>query len=85
MVVEQIVSGEVEAAVDYLQDHDEFVVVLAGAALLEVDGEHLDLGAGDWLLLPRGTPHRLVTTEPGTNWLAVHLHSGGGETAGENG
>jgi quercetin dioxygenase-like cupin family protein len=29
------------------------------------------LGAGDWLLLPAGVPHRLVHTDAGTSWLTV--------------
>jgi cupin 2 domain-containing protein len=70
--VEQILSGELESPVDYLQDHDEWVVVLAGRAALEVDGEPVDLLAGEWVLLPRDVPHRLLKTSPGTNWLAVH-------------
>jgi len=47
--------------------------LLAGAAELEVDGDRLSLEPGDWLLLPRGTPHRLVRTTRGANWLAVRL------------
>jgi deazaflavin-dependent oxidoreductase (nitroreductase family) len=73
LVVEQILSGTVEPA-DYLQPQDEWVVVLAGAATLEVRGQPHALSAGDWLYLPAGTPHRLVQTQPGTSWLAVHLH-----------
>jgi quercetin dioxygenase-like cupin family protein len=69
--VEQILSGTLAAAVGYVQSHDEWVVVLAGSAVLEVDAEPRELRAGDWLLLPAGTPHRLVTTEPNTSWLAV--------------
>ncbi|HEX5587129.1 MAG TPA: cupin domain-containing protein [Acidimicrobiia bacterium] len=69
--VEQILSGALAEPVDYLQAHDEWVVVLAGSAVLEVDAEPRELRAGDWLLLPASAPHRLVTTEPGTSWLAV--------------
>lgn len=69
--VEQILSGRLDAPQDYEQDHDEWVVVLAGGAVLEVDGVAHDLVAGDWWFLPAGTPHRLVNTEPGTSWLAV--------------
>ena len=75
-VVEQILSGELVAPQGYEQDHDEWVVVLAGAAVLEVDGTVHQLGAGDWWLLPAGTPHTVVRTEPGTSWLAVHGRSG---------
>jgi mannose-6-phosphate isomerase-like protein (cupin superfamily) len=70
-VVEQILSGRLDAPVDYLAGVDEWVVVLGGRATLEVAGELLELHAGDWVLLPAGTPHRLVDTDPGTNWLTV--------------
>jgi uncharacterized cupin superfamily protein len=69
--VEQILSGRLDTPQDYEQDHDEWVVVLAGGAVLEVDGVAHELGVGDWWLLPAGTPHRLMRTEAGTSWLAV--------------
>jgi uncharacterized cupin superfamily protein len=69
--VEQILSGALPAPQDYEQDHDEWIVVLAGGAVLEVDGVAHELAVGDWWLLSAGTPHRLVHTEPGTSWLAV--------------
>ena len=56
-----------------MQDHDEWVVVLAGAASLEIDGRQHALGAGDWVLLPAGVPHRVLATTAGTSWLAVHV------------
>jgi mannose-6-phosphate isomerase-like protein (cupin superfamily) len=70
-VIEQITSGRLTVPVDYVQDVDEWVVVLAGRAVLEVDGVRLELTDGDWVLLPAGTPHRLLETEPGTSWLTV--------------
>lgn len=72
--VQQILSGRLEGPADYLQEQDEWVVVLAGAATLEVDGETVELEAQDWLFLPSGLPHRLVETEPETSWLAVHVY-----------
>jgi cupin 2 domain-containing protein len=69
--VEQILSGALAAPQRYVQDHDEWVAVLAGEAVLEVDGVEHELTAGDWWLLPAGVPHTLVRTEPGTSWLAV--------------
>jgi cupin 2 domain-containing protein len=71
VVVDQILSGRLESPVRYQQDEDEWVAVLHGQARLDVEGEALVLGPGDWLLLPAGTPHRLVETEPGTSWLTV--------------
>ena len=74
VVIEEILSGRLEGPVDYRQEQDEWVVVLDGGAVLEVDGQHLELGQGDWVLIPAAVPHRLVETTPGTRWLAVHVH-----------
>jgi cupin 2 domain-containing protein len=71
-VIEHIVSGNLAAPVDYDQAHDEWVVVLDGAAILQVQGELVNLSSGDWILLPAHVPHRLVDTLPGTRWLALH-------------
>jgi cupin 2 domain-containing protein len=73
LVIEQILSGDVEPA-EYLQAQDEWVVVLAGSATLELDSGVTELRHGDWVLLPAGARHRLVEVQPGTSWLAVHLH-----------
>ena len=71
--VEQILSGRLAGPADYVQDHDEWVVLLDGAAVLDVDGQRCELEPGDWVLLPSGVPHTLVSTRPGSSWLAVHM------------
>jgi mannose-6-phosphate isomerase-like protein (cupin superfamily) len=71
VVVDQILSGRLDGPLDYCQDTDEWVVVLHGGATLEVEDDRVHLGAGDWLLLPARTPHRLVEVHPGTSWLTV--------------
>ncbi len=71
--VEQILSGALPEPVDDLLDHDEWVLVVEGSAVLEVDGTRVDLDRGDWLRLGRGIPHRVLTARPGTSWLAVHV------------
>ncbi|HEY7106724.1 MAG TPA: cupin domain-containing protein [Acidimicrobiia bacterium] len=73
--VEQILSSATPEPTVYEQDHDEWVVVLAGSATLDVDGQHHALGSGDWVLLRAGVPHRVLTTAAGTSWLAVHVGS----------
>ena len=73
LVVEQILSAAADQPADHRQDADEWVVVLAGGAVLEVDGERLEMGPGDWVFLPGGTPHRVLRTAEGTSWLALHL------------
>jgi hypothetical protein len=72
LVVEQVLSGAVEPK-GYLQAENEWALVLSGGATLEVDGATVELGALEWIFLPAGTPHRLVRTEAGTNWITVKV------------
>ena len=80
VVVEEIVSSASPEPVEYRQVQDEWVVVLEGAAVLEVEGDEVRLARGDWLLLPAETPHRVLMTEAGTRWLAVHVYVGADST-----
>jgi cupin 2 domain-containing protein len=70
--IELITSSAEPDPVEYRQGHDEWVLLLAGAATLEIAGETHELTAGSWELLPAGTPHRVTRTAAGTRWLAVH-------------
>lgn len=70
--VEHIVSSIRPDPAEQLQSWDEWVLVLRGSARLDVAGEGIDLVAGDWLLLPAGTRHRVLRAEAGTHWIAVH-------------
>lgn len=75
--VERIVSrGQVTPADrPYVQAHDEWVVVLAGAARILVADVETALGPGDSLLIPAAAEHRVTFTDPDrpTVWLAIHL------------
>ena len=61
----------------YDQETVEWVLVVAGAARLRIEGEGSDreLGEGDWILLPAHCRHRVTWTraEPPTVWLAIHF------------
>ena len=76
--IERIVSTgqSTPAEVPYDQDHDEWVLLLRGAAGLWIDGEEeRDLRPGDHLLIPAHRLHRVTWTamdEP-TVWLAIHF------------
>lgn len=60
----------------YDQPQDEWVVVLAGAARLRLEGapDALMMRAGDHVFLPARLRHRVDWTDPDqpTIWLAVH-------------
>ncbi|MCA9545818.1 MAG: cupin domain-containing protein [Myxococcales bacterium] len=70
--VERIVSSSHPEPGEYRQAHAEWVVLLKGGARLQVAGELVSLKPGDHLLLPADEPHRVLATEEGTVWLAVH-------------
>ena len=59
----------------YDQPGDEWVALLAGRATLRLeDGALVELGPGDWLLIPAHLRHRVEATsaDPPCVWLAVH-------------
>ncbi|TWB64009.1 cupin domain-containing protein [Nitrospirillum viridazoti] len=75
--IEQIVSHGQTTPIDrpYCQAHDEWVLVLAGAARVEMAGRETALLPGDHLFIPANTSHRVTYTDPGqpTVWLAIHI------------
>jgi len=77
--VERIVSnGQATPAWEWLeQAWSEWVVLLAGAAAIQIEGEPSPrtLERGDWLLIPASTRHRVEWTDSSgaTIWLAVHV------------
>lgn len=74
LVVERIVSAADAPPTRYVQEQDEWVLLVRGSATLEVDGVARDLQAGDHLFLPARTPHVVRRVSQGALWLAVHLH-----------
>lgn len=59
----------------YDQDRHEWVMVMAGSAILQFEGEPgpRRLGPGDFVNIPAGLRHRVVATDPAevTVWLAI--------------
>ena len=76
--IERIVSQGQTTPIDapYVQDHDEWVLLLAGAAGLWLDGQgEIALAPGDALLIGAQVAHRVTYTQtaPATVWLAIHF------------
>lgn len=58
----------------YDQQHAEWALVLQGEAVLEIaDGSRITMKAGDYLLIPKNTRHRVERTSENTVWLALHV------------
>jgi cupin 2 domain-containing protein len=76
--IERIVSTGQSTPADkpYDQDHDEWVLLLAGSAGLWIEGEgERDLRPGDHVLIAAHRRHHVTRTAKGepTIWLAVHF------------
>ena len=75
--IERIVSRGHASPEDfwYDQSEDEWTMVLRGRARLAMAGEEelVELGPGDWILIPARRRHRVAWTTPDepTVWLAV--------------
>ncbi len=81
-LLERIIStGQITPSGEwYDQDKAEWVVLLQGEATLLMDnleGEQIQLQAGDHLLIPAHRKHRVIYTskEPACVWLALHFNS----------
>ncbi|MGI5830409.1 MAG: cupin domain-containing protein [Bradymonadia bacterium] len=59
----------------FVQDWDEWVLLLSGEAHVELAQELVVLKSGDWVWIPAKAAHRVVYTssEPPCVWCAVHL------------
>jgi cupin 2 domain-containing protein len=75
LVIERIVSSADFASREYVQAQDEWVVLLGGEAILQINGQRVSLKAGDYLFLPARTPHTVEQASSGALWLALHLHT----------
>jgi cupin 2 domain-containing protein len=74
----------------YDQAQDEWVMVVAGAARLRIEGQGVfDMNPGDTVFLPAHCRHRVEWTDPRqpTVWLALHVwseaHAPGSAAAGQ--
>ena len=78
--LERIVSaGQATPQGQWLvQDWDEWVLLVSGAAGLRIEGEEATrtLQPGDWINIPAGVRHRVEWTgpDPPTVWLALHYN-----------
>ena len=71
--INRIVSSSDTEPVEYIQDEDEWLVLLEGEATLLVNDEEKLLKKGETLFIPAKVPHKVLKTNDGTVWLTVHI------------
>ena len=72
--IERIASNALKHGCWYDQDHDEWVMLMRGRAVIEFeDKEQTALEEGDYLLLEAHRRHRVLETSGDALWLALHL------------
>ena len=73
--IEKIISYGQTTPTDipYMQDHDEWVLIIDGNAKLKVDSKEYSLNKGESLLIPANTKHWVTYTHNPTIWLAIHI------------
>ena len=55
----------------YYQSENEWVILLEGDAELEVDEQRYLLRQGDYLFIPKHTPHTVLRTSKNALWIGV--------------
>jgi len=58
----------------YDQAHNEWVVLIKGAAIIIFEDKELAMGPGAYVNIPKHTRHKVTCTNPEeeTIWLAIH-------------
>jgi len=74
LVIERIISSAATKPTTFVQEQDEWVLLVQGTAILDIDGTAKSLKAGDYVFLPAKTPHTVKQASASALWLAVHLH-----------
>jgi len=73
VTIKKIVSNTLKTPQTFIQEKDEFVILLKGCAKIEINGEVKKLKSGDYLFIPANTPHTLIKTKKTALWLAIYF------------
>lgn len=71
--INRVVSSDNVEPIEYIQEEDEWLVLLEGEATLRIENEEKKLSKGDTLFIPAKVPHTVLKTKAGTIWLTVHI------------
>ena len=71
--INRIVSSSNVESIEYIQEEDEWLVLLEGEATIRIEDKEKILTKGETLFIPTKTPHKVLKTKEGTVWLTVHM------------
>ena len=71
--INRIVSSSDIEPKEYIQEEDEWLVLLEGEATVLLNNEEKILTKGDTLFIAANVPHTVLETTAGTVWLTVHI------------
>jgi len=74
VAIKTIVSNTLTTPQTFMQECDEWVVVLQGCAKIEMDAVVYKLKKGDTLFIPAHTQHTVLKTKQIVVWLAVYIY-----------
>jgi quercetin dioxygenase-like cupin family protein len=69
-------NGPGDVYASHRHDYDKVLACERGSIVFGVEGEAVELAAGDRLELPAGTPHSAVVGPMGVTCLEAHLPAG---------
>jgi cupin 2 domain-containing protein len=55
----------------YNQTQDEWVLLLSGEAHIQIETDEITLKSGDYLFIPKHTPHQVLSTSENALWLGI--------------
>jgi len=71
--INRIVSSSDIEPKEYIQEEDEWLVLLEGEATVLVGNAEKKFTKGDTLFIAANVPHKVLETKEGTVWLTVHI------------
>ena len=72
--INHIVSSDSVEPITYIQEEDEWLVLLEGEATLLIDNKEKILTKGETLFIPAKVPHSVLKTSVGTVWITVYIY-----------
>jgi len=72
--INRIVSSADIEPIEYIQEEDEWLLLIEGEATLLINNEEKILTRGETLFIPAKVPHTVIKTQHCTVWLTIHIY-----------